>query len=345
MVPPPDPESQVRKLDSAPAVDVSGESSSTLGEHEPGEHGPGEQGHSRCNKTEARASSETERACSRPVQVAKEVMSRSAQDRVTTSAASLAFHWFLAIFPTAIALVSLLKLIGLSNSQLHALTTGVNTILPTQAASVVDQSLRSPISTSAGVAGIVLGGLTALWSVIEAMAALQVALDVAFGVPRDRKLIARRVASLPLLGLTIMLGGAAFALIVLGQPIGTLLRGDIPVAGPEFEVVWAIVRWLGAVALVGLLVSAFLTFGPAVKPEPRSWFWLSPGSLLGTGGWIATSAGFSYYLDHLGHEARTYGAIAGVAVLLLWLFVTGTILLLGAELDAVLILHRDGYTS
>jgi membrane protein len=266
--------------------------------------------------------------------LARRTLSEAARDRITTSAASLAFHWFLAIFPGVIALVGLSHLVGLSGADLRDVVHDINVVLPAQAATVIDQALRSPVSSRAGVVEVILGAMVALWGGVEAMASLQVSLDVAYEVARDRGFLGRRLMSLPLLGLTVVLGGAGFTLVVLGVPVGVLLRGSVPFAGPVFAVLWGWLRWIAALVLVMLLLSSYFAIGPA-RDRVR-WHWINAGSVLATVGWLGTSVGFSFYLNHFGHESRSYGAFAGVAALLLWLLLAAVVVLLGAELNCEL---------
>jgi membrane protein len=267
------------------------------------------------------------------VTVARRTLSESTQDRITTGAASLAFHWFLAIFPAMVAVVGVFHLVGLSGADLAKVVHDVNVVLPSQAATVITQAIQSPASSRAGIIEVIAGTLVALWGGIEAMAALQVALDIAYEVPRDRGFLGRRVMSLPLLGLTVVLGGAGFLLVVLGVPVGTLIRSSVPVAGSLFALLWNWLRWLAGLGLVMLLLSSYFSLGPARRPR---WRWISAGSVVATVGWLGGSVAFSFYLNHFGHEARTYGAFAGVAVLLLWLLLAAVVALVGAELNCEL---------
>jgi membrane protein len=169
---------------------------------------------------------------------------------------------------------------------------------------------------------------------VEAMAALQVGLDVAFEVSSDRGFVRRRLVAVPLLVLTVLLGGAASGLLVLGDPIRALLPSSVALARSTSDAAWSVVRWAGAMALVVLLLSAYYSFGPNRKRSRLQW--VSPGAVVASVGWLGASAAFSFYLDHFGHESRTYGAFAGVAALLLWLYLTGLVVMLGAELDCEL---------
>lgn len=266
--------------------------------------------------------------------VLRRALRESAQDRITTSAASLAFHWFLAVFPAAVAAIGLAGLVGLSPATLRHVVHGIGVLLPVQMSQVLDQALRNPPRHEAGGLDVVLGVAVALWSAVEAMAAMQVGLDVACEVTGDRGFVGRRLMAVPLVACTVVLGGAASVLLVLGDPIRALLPRSFALARPAAGAVWEVVRFGGAMALVLLLLAAYYALGPR-RPRVR-WRWLSPGSVLAAVGWLAASAGFAFYLDHFGHESRTYGAFAGVAVLALWMYLTAAAVLLGAELDTEL---------
>jgi membrane protein len=254
----------------------------------------------------------------------RRVLKQAARDRVTTVAGSLAFHGFLALLPVVIAGVGLAGLVGLSRSTLHSLVHGLSVLLPSQMSSILNQQLSRPSAKGVNVAELVVGLLVALWSSIEAMASLQIALDLAYEVEGDRGFVGRRLMALPLIGVTLVLGGVGSALLVLGGPIGRLLPSGLHPA-------LTVVRYAGSLVLVALLLSAYYSFGPA-RTEKR-WEWVSPGSVAAVAGWALSSLAFSFYLDHFAHESRTYGALAGVAVTLLWLFLTAVVALLGAELN------------
>jgi membrane protein len=265
-------------------------------------------------------------------------LARAARDRITTNAASLAFHWVLAIFPVIVAAVGVLGLVGLSAAQRRSLVHGVGVLLPVQASQAIDLALRNPLTGAGGGLEVTVALLVALWSGIEAMAALEVGLDVAYEITSDRGFVRRRLVAVPLLGLTVVLGGAASGLLVLGDPIRSLLPSSLAIARPTFDATWTVLRLVGALALVMLLLSAYYAIGPNQRRVGLRV--ASPGAVAAAVGWLGTSAAFSYYLNHFGHEARSYGAFAGVAALLLWLFLTGVAVLLGAELDRELARRR-----
>lgn len=251
------------------------------------------------------------------------VLRESARDRITMVAASLSFHAFLALVPVLVAVVGLLDLVGLSAAQLHSLVHDTSAVLPQQMATVIDGQLRQPPNSQTSTLEIVVSLVLALWSSVEAMSALQIALDVAYEVPHDRGFLGRRFAALPLIGTTLVFGGVASVLLVLGGPIEQLLPGPV-------HPVLALVRYGGSLVLVTLLLSVYYGFGPA---SGASWEWISPGSAVAAAGWVLASLGFSFYLNHFGHESRTYGSLAGAVVTMLWMFLTCIVVLFGAELN------------
>jgi membrane protein len=266
----------------------------------------------------------------RAVAIGRRTTTEALQDRVTTIAGSLAFHWFLAIFPAAVAIIGVCGLVGLSPGTLHSILHGVGAIMPQQTSQILTEALQHPAKGTSTVE-IVLGIIVAIWSATEAMAALQIGLDVAYEVKNDRGYLGRRAMAVPLLLLTLVLGASASTLLVLGDPIRSLLPSHFPLVKPAASFAWTTLRWVGALILIMLLLSAYYAIGP--RRERFVWRWITPGSVVATVGWLLASLGFSVYLNRFGHETRSYGTFADVAVLLLWLYLTGLAVLVGAEVN------------
>jgi membrane protein len=256
------------------------------------------------------------------------------EDRGTLTAAGMAFYWFLAVFPLLVAGVGMLSLFNVSADTINNITRSVRSALPGGAGQIIVDAVEAATQRESGAVLAVLFGLVlALWSASAGMVGMQMGLDVAYDVHDDRKFLKKRLVAFELLAAMLVLGGAATALIVFGAPLGDSLRDNLPF-GSAFLVLWTILRWVGGlVALTGLFATIYYLSPNRDTPK---WVWVSPGGILAAVIWLVASVGFSFYVSSFGKYAQTYGSLAGVVVLLLWLYLTGLAVVLGGELNAEL---------
>jgi membrane protein len=257
-------------------------------------------------------------------------------DRITITAAGVAFYWFLSVFPLLFAAIGLLDVIDAAPSTARAINDAITQALPGDAALILTQAVSSAQSRAAtgGVTALLVGIALSLWSASSGMAATQVGLDVAYDVPDDRTFLKKRLMAVILIVAAFVLGGIGVTCLVFGEPVSGFVRDHLPL-GRYFGWVWGVARWAITILAVTLLFAIFYYVGPNRKPP--NWKWLSPGGLLATALWLIASLGFSLYVSGFeGTYARTYGALAGVVVLILWLYLSALAILVGAELNGEL---------
>jgi membrane protein len=254
-------------------------------------------------------------------------------DRVNVAAGAFAYRWFLSIFPTIIALLGVASLVTLPPSVVVNLIHGVTKALPAGAADVFTKAITHSTKRIRGdVVATILASLVAVWSAVSGMVIVESGLGMAYGLPRDRSFLQKRYIAFQLLVGGIILGGAASALTVFGAQLGDLVKDVVPISGVAFGFGWTVLRWIIALGLINLLFTLLYYLAPN-RPRTK-WRWTSIGSLLATAVWALVSLGFSLYTSDFSSYERTYGAFAGVAILIFWLYLTGLAILVGGEINA-----------
>lgn len=258
--------------------------------------------------------------------ILKRTMGQLKSDNVPIVAAGVAFYVFLAMVPAIVAVVSVYGLVADPVDVERQLGT-LLTALPQDAAGLVEtqvEAITAQGRTSLGF-GVVVSVLAALWAASKGMQALVVALNIAYDEEETRTFLRLRGLAV---GLTV--GLAVAAVVGVG---GMVLAGKLASAlGTVGEIAIGVLRWpiLGAFAV--LMLAVLYRYSP--DRDAPAWRWVSPGALLATVLWLVGSVAFAVYVNNFGKYNETYGTLGAVVVLLLWLFLTAYVIVLGAELDA-----------
>jgi membrane protein len=254
-------------------------------------------------------------------------------DQCTDLAAALTYYSVLAIFPAAIALVSLVGVFGKGKETVDTVLQVLNDV---GAGSATD-TLRGPLeqlasSQRAGLA-LVLGLATALWSASGYIGAFGRAMNRVYEIDEGRPFWKLRPLQLIITLIAVILAAmVALALVVTG-PVATAI-GDATGLGHSDVTVWDIAKW-PVIALVVVTVIAVLYYATPNVQQPK-FRWISVGALVAFVTWVIASLLFGLYVSMFSSYDKTYGALAGVVVFLLWLWITNLALLFGAELDSEL---------
>lgn len=251
---------------------------------------------------------------------AKRTLKEIKDDRVPLISAGMAFYFFLAIFP---ALIAFIGIMGLVNVDVSGVIDAIQRNMPGGSGAVLVEAVESAENPSNGASlfAAIFGIATALWSASSGMVALQQGLNVAYDIPEDRKFVGKRAVALLLIVLTGLLGGVPSPFFTFGDGLA-----------------FSTIGWILTLIAVGILFSLFYYLGPNRKE--RNWRWVSAGGIVGAVLWIVASVGFGYYAGNFGSYSKTYGPLAGVIILIFWLYLSSLSVLIGGELNAEL--ERQG---
>ena len=263
------------------------------------------------------------------VQTGKNVV----DDDLTGRSAQLAYYFFLSLFPGLIFLSSVIGLIAGSKTHIrdHMLQSFA-AFLPPTAYALVTSTFNEILKTSTAGAAL-LGALFALWTATSGMTAAQDTLNGVFKVKETRSLVKSYLVAIVLTVVVLILALSALIVFFYGGKLVLLISHEIGLnAGLTF--LWRAVQWPIALFLLSIAFAVTYYWAPDLKD--RHWKWFTPGSVLGIVGWLAVSGAFRGYLHFFNHYSVTYGSLGAVIILLLWFYLSGFMLLLGAEVNGTI---------
>ncbi len=254
-------------------------------------------------------------------------------DSLTDWAAALTYYGVLSIFPGLLVLISLLGLLGKRATE--GVQDTVNQAVPQENIRDIINTAIEQAQANGGLASIaaVVGLLAAFWSASGYIAAFMRASNTIYDVPEGRPIW----KTLPIrVGVTAVIGVMLLASAVIVVFTGGLAEavGDVVGLGSTAVTVWNIVKWPVLLVLVSLMFAILYWASPNARHG--GFRWVSPGGVLAVVIWLVISGLFALYVSNFGSYNKTYGALAGVIIFLVWLWLSNIAILLGAEFDAEL---------
>lgn len=263
--------------------------------------------------------------------VAKRVWREARADGLTDWAAALTYYGVLSIFPALLALVSVLGIVGASATQ--PLVDNLTSVAPGPAKDIVTSSLEGLQNSGTAGAIFVVGLLGALWSASGYVSAFMRASNAVYDVEEGRPIWKTLPIRIAVTVVTLVLLAASAIAVAVTGPLARQI-GDLVGVGSTAVTAWDIAKWPVLVLIVAFLFSILYWAAPNVQhPRLR---WVTPGGLIAVVLWLVASGLFALYVANFASYNKTYGALGGVIVFLVWLWLSNLVLLLGAEINAEL---------
>jgi len=261
------------------------------------------------------------------LEVLKRTVKETIDDDCMSIAAQLAYYFALALFPALLFVVSLASYLPFS--VVNEAVAALQPVAPPEVLQIIRKQLES-IMAGEATSLLTVGVLGALWSSSGAMTSIVSGLNRAYDIPESRPWWKVRLVAIGLTIALVVFLLLSFTLIVAGPNAGQYLAGWLGLSD-VFDTVWTVARWPLIFVLATSGVAIVFYYAPDADQD---WVWITPGSIATTTLWVVFSMVFRIYVTRVGDYAATYGALAGAAILLLWLYFSGLALLIGGELNS-----------
>ena len=266
--------------------------------------------------------------------VAKKTLYEFTKDQCTDLAAALTYYAVLALFPAAIALLSLVGLVGQGPQTVDTLFSILRQVGAGQIVSTIDKPITAIAnSPSAAGVGFVIGLLTALFSASGYVGSFGRAMNRIYEIEEGRPFYKLRPMMMLVTMVAVLLAALVLVALVISGPAAEAVGNAIG-AGSTAVFLWDVVKW-PVVLIVVMVIVAILYYATPNIQQPK-FRWISVGAGFAVVVWILASVGFGFYVATFSSYNKTYGTLAGIIVFLLWLWITNLALLFGAELDSEL---------
>lgn len=257
----------------------------------------------------------------------KELVARIQRDEIPSLSAELAYYFLLSMFPF---LIFLITLIGFLPLQVPDLLQMIDEFAPEQTMSIIESNLTTVVGQQNGEL-LSIGLIATVWSASNGINAIVRAFNRAYQVEENRPFIVARGMAILLTFAMIFIIIVALLLPVFGQMIGVYLFSTFGLSD-TFLAIWAASRWIISSLILFIVFMALYYFAPNKRLLARN---VAKGAAFATIGWMGASLAFSYYVNNFSNYTATYGSLGGIIVLLIWLYLSGMIIVIGGEVNAM----------
>lgn len=253
-------------------------------------------------------------------------------DDIFALGSQLAYYLILAFFPF---MIFLMTVVGASSLNSIEILDGLRTILPSSVFDLVASIIREVVDNQyKGLLGVSM--VLSIWTSSSGFRAVIKGVNKAHDIKETRSFIKRSIVAILFTFALALMIVLALAMLVFGDLIGKYLLSVLPFHR-AIRWIWNILRYVVVISMMIAVFAAIYRFTPAKKIK---WKQVLPGAVVSTIGWIIVSLGFSYYVNNFSNYSRFYGSLGAVFVLMTWLYISSMILIVGAEVNSVLILRR-----
>ncbi|HSJ37954.1 MAG TPA: YihY/virulence factor BrkB family protein [Planococcus sp. (in: firmicutes)] len=284
-------------------------------------------------RQESPVAKETNYDITRPSGFLKELWKRINDVDVTGLGAQLAFFFLLSMFPLLIFLITLLPYLNIAEEQVYLL---MSNVAPGEVYILIEETLNE-ILTQENRSLLSFGLIGTVWSVSLGMNALIKALNRSYGVEENRPILIARGMSIITTVLMIFILLIALVLPIFGRQIGIFIFSLLGLEAGFLET-WNTLRFTIPPLMIFIVAAVIYWVAPSVRLDFKS---VLPGAAFTAIGWLAVSFGFSVYINNFANYSATYGGIGGVIMLMLWLYASAILLIVGGLMNAVMQSRRD----
>jgi membrane protein len=264
-------------------------------------------------------------------QLTRKVIHGIQEDDLFGRASELAYNFLLALFPLLLFMLTLFGLFASRSNELQrSLLSYFADFLPPSAFQLL-KAITIEMAANATSGKLTFGIVLTLWFASGGMSSMISTLDAVYHVRESRGWLWGRVIALGLTIAILTLLMTSLFIVLVGGHFSDWMAIKLHLTS-IILIVWKVLQWVSVVLFLTLSFSLIYYFGPSL--EQRRWHWMTPGSIFGAFLWLAASAGLRVYLHFFNTYTATYGSLAAIMILLVWLYVTGLSFLIGGEINA-----------